>query len=187
MLAPQQGIYVNKQSEKTGNIFLVGPMGSGKSAVGRRLATDLRLDFHDSDDEIEIRTGVDIALIFDKEGENGFRRRETAVIEELTGLQGIVLATGGGTPVKQENRNRLSRRGTVVYLYTSVAEQLRRTAKSTHRPLLQCDDPGAVLEQLMQERDPLYREIADLIIATDGRQVGSVVGEVRQLLAQEDE
>ena len=89
--------------------------------------------------------------------------------------------------MKQENRNRLSRRGTVVYLYTSVAEQLRRTAKSTHRPLLQCDDPGAVLEQLMQARDPLYREIADLIIATDGRQVSSVVGEVRQLLAQQDE
>jgi len=177
----------NPANNNKGNIFLVGPMGSGKSAVGRRLAADLRLDFHDSDDEIEQHTGADIALIFDKEGEEGFRRREMAMIQELTELDGIVLATGGGAPVKQENRECLSARGTVVYLYTGIAEQLRRTAKSTHRPLLQCDDPGMVLEKLMQERDPLYREIADLIIDTDGRQVASVVGEVRQVLAQKDE
>jgi shikimate kinase len=160
MLASLQEKYVNKQAENTGNIFLVGPMGSGKSAVGRRLATDLRLDFHDSDEEIGVRTGVDISLIFDKEGE--------------------------GTPVNRHNREQLVNRGTVVYLYTSVGEQLRRTAKSTHRPLLQCDDPGAVLEQLMQERDPLYREIADLTIETDGRQVASVAREIRQLLTPEN-
>lgn len=186
MLASLQEKYVNKQAENTGNIFLVGPMGSGKSAVGRRLATDLRLDFHDSDEEIEVRTGVDISLIFDKEGEDGFRSRETAMIDELTELEGIVLATGGGTPVNRHNREQLVNRGTVVYLYTSVGEQLRRTAKSTHRPLLQCDDPGAVLEQLMQERDPLYREIADLTIETDGRQVASVAREIRQLLTPEN-
>ena len=162
------------------NIFLVGPMGSGKSAVGRRVATELQLDFHDSDDEIEIRTGVDIPYIFEREGEAGFRKRETAMLEELTGLQNIVLATGGGAPGSAENRRLLAEHGTVVYLYTTVPEQLRRTRKSTHRPLLQVDDPGKVLEELMEQRDPLYREIADIVIETDGRRVPGVAREVRE-------
>lgn len=167
------------------NIYLVGPMGSGKSAVGRRLAVELQLEFHDSDNEIEARTGVDIALIFDKEGEAGFRRREAAMIEDLTELDGVVLATGGGSPVLDKNRERLAARGTVVYLYTTVPEQLRRTARSTHRPLLQCDDPTGVLEKLMEQRDPLYREIADLVVETDGRRVGSVVQEICDRLQTE--
>lgn len=162
------------------NIFLVGPMGSGKSAVGRRLASDMKLEFHDSDEEIEKRTGVDIPFIFDKEGEKGFRRRETTVLDELTRLDNIVLATGGGAPGKKRNRRLLAKRGTVVYLYTTVPEQLRRTRKSTHRPLLQVDDPAAVLADLMEQRDPLYREIADIIIETDGRRVPGVAREVRQ-------
>lgn len=170
-------------SAKHDNVFLIGPMGSGKSAVGRRLAADLELEFHDSDDEIETRTGVDIPFIFDKEGEAGFRRREVAMIDELTAMQGIVLATGGGVPVNDDSRRLLAERGTVVYLYTSVPEQLRRTRKSTHRPLLQCDDPATVLEELMAERDPLYREIADIVIETDGRRVPGVAREVRQRLA----
>ena len=150
------------------NIFLIGPMGSGKSAVGRRLARDLGMSFHDSDDEIEARTGVDIAYIFEKEGEAGFRKREVAVIADLTALNGIVLATGGGAAQDPENRKRLAAHGTVVYLYTSVAEQQRRTHKSRDRPLLNEGDPGEVLERLMQLRDPQYREIADLTVDTDG-------------------
>jgi len=172
-----------RMSDGRDNVFLVGPMGSGKSAVGRRLATDLKLEFHDSDEEIEARTGVDIPFIFDKEGEEGFRRREVAMIDELTAMNGIVLATGGGVPVDTDSRRLLAERGTVVYLYTSVPEQLRRTRKSTQRPLLQCDDPAAVLEQLMAERDPLYREIADIVIETDGRRVPGVAREVRQRLS----
>ncbi len=171
--------------ENSSNIYLIGPMGSGKSAVGRRLAAELQLDFYDSDEEIEARTGVDIPLIFDKEGEEGFRRREAAVIAELASLNGILLATGGGSPTSPETRARLASSGTVVYLYTTVPEQLRRTGKSSHRPLLQCDDPATVLEALMQERDPLYREIADHVIKTDGRRVTSVVKEIKQRLLED--
>jgi shikimate kinase len=165
-----------------GNIFLIGPMGSGKSAVGRRLAADLDREFHDSDDEIESRTGVDIPFIFDKEGEAGFRRRERTVIRDLTALDNIVLATGGGAPVDPRSRRRLADHGTVVYLYTTVPEQLRRTARSNQRPLLRSGDRAAVLEELMTARDPLYREIADIVIATDGRRVTSVVRELKDRL-----
>jgi shikimate kinase len=159
-------------------------MGSGKSAVGRRLAAELGLEFHDSDEKIEASTGVDIPFIFDKEGEPGFRKREALILAELAGLQNIVLATGGGAPVDPANRALLAGHGRVVYLYTSVAEQLRRTAKSRHRPLLHVDDPGAVLEKLMAERDPLYREIADIVVATDGRHVNTVTREVKARLAE---
>lgn len=164
------------------NIFLIGPMGSGKSAVGRRLAKDLGLEFHDSDDEIKTRTGVDIPFIFEKEGEEGFRKRESVVIEELTALNGIVLATGGGAAQDSANRALLAARGTVVYLYTSVAEQVRRTRKSRDRPLLYEGEPVEVLEQLMQVRDPQYREIADITMDTDGRQVHSVARELKKHL-----
>ncbi len=160
------------------NVFLVGPMGSGKSAVGRRLAEELQREFLDSDEEIENRTGVDIAYIFDKEGEEGFRRRERSVIDELSARDGVVLATGGGAPVSPVNRKRLAARGTVVYLYTTVPEQLRRTQKSSHRPLLKVDDPATVLADLMAVRDPVYREIADIIVETDGRRVTGVAREV---------
>ena len=156
------------------NIFLIGPMGSGKSAVGRHLARALELDFLDSDEEIEARTGVDIPYIFEKEGEEGFRRRETALIAELTGLENIVLATGGGAAMDPENRKHLAKHGTVVYLYTSVPEQLSRTRKSRQRPLLNNGDPETVLQELMTKRDPQYREIADLIVETDGCQVAAV-------------
>jgi shikimate kinase len=160
------------------NIYLIGPMGSGKSAVGRRLATLLGLAFHDNDDEIEVRTGVDIPLIFEKEGEPGFRKRESAMLAELVKEQGLVLATGGGTPVSAVNRALLAQSGTVIYLYTTVPEQLRRTSKTRHRPLLQVDDPGSVLERLMQERDPLYRELADIVVETDGRHVNTVAKKI---------
>jgi shikimate kinase len=167
---------------KHSSIFLIGPMGSGKSAVGRRLAGELGLEFVDSDDEIEARTGVDIPYIFEKEGEAGFRRREVAIIEELVQQGGIVLATGGGVPQTAENRALLAAHGTVVYLYTSVAEQLRRTGKSRNRPLLNAGDRLTVLTELLERRDPLYREIADIVVETDGRQVPAVTRELLSML-----
>lgn len=148
-------------------VFLVGPMGAGKSTIGRFLAEALNLNFVDSDSEIEARTGADIPWIFDVEGEAGFRQRESQVIEEMTGWEGIVLATGGGAILAPENRAVLSSRGVVAYLYTSVDEQVRRTRRDRKRPLLQGVDPEKTLRELMQVRDPLYREIADIIVDTD--------------------
>jgi len=160
------------------NIFLVGPMGAGKSAVGRHLARTLHLNFVDSDDEVESRTGVDIAFIFEKEGEPGFRKRESAAVDDLTKMPGIVLATGGGAVIDPDNRSHLGGRGFVVYLYTTVDQQVARTQKGRERPLLETDDPRGTLEALLQERDPLYREIADLVVETDGRKVHSVASEI---------
>jgi shikimate kinase len=160
------------------NIFLVGPMGAGKSAVGRQLARALRLSFVDSDDEIESRTGVDVPFIFEKEGEEGFRKREAAAIDDLTQMDGIVLATGGGAVMRKENRNHLGARGFVVYLYTSVDQQLLRTARGRERPLLERGDRRKILTDLLAVRDPLYREIADLVVDTDRRKVRSVTDEI---------
>lgn len=164
------------------NIFLIGPMGAGKSAVGRQLAKMLRRDFHDSDAEIEARTGVDISFIFEKEGEAGFRRREREVIESLTALDGIVLATGGGAVLDPGNRKKLASRGLVVYLDASVEQQLERTRSSTHRPLLDAPDPAERLAALMRERGPLYHELAALVVSTDGRMVREVAQEIRRNL-----
>ncbi|WP_341709087.1 shikimate kinase AroK [Halopseudomonas sp.] len=151
------------------NVFLIGPMGAGKSTIGRLLAKELKYPFKDSDREIEQRTGADIPWIFDVEGEEGFRQREEAMIAELVHEDGIVLATGGGVVMRPANREALKSGGLVVYLRTSVEQQLQRTAKDRQRPLLQTADPEAVLRDLMAKRDPLYREIADLIIETDQR------------------
>ena len=160
------------------NLFLIGPMGSGKSAVGRQLARLLHLDFIDSDDEIESRTGVDIAFIFEKEGEAGFRKREAAVIDELSLRTGVVLATGGGAVIEPANRSVLGARGYVVYLRTSVDQQVARTRKGRERPLLENTDPRETLERLMVEREPMYLEIADLVVDTDGRKVRDVAKEI---------
>lgn len=164
------------------NIFLVGPMGAGKSAVGRQLARMLKLVFYDSDAEIEARTGVDIPFIFEKEGEQGFRRREREVIAALVALDGIVLATGGGAVLDPENRAVLASRGLVVYLDASVDQQLERTRLSSHRPLLETPDPAGRLAMLMQERGPMYRQIATLTVGTDGRTVRDVAQEIRRTL-----
>ena len=157
-------------------------MGAGKSAVGRQLARQLHLEFVDSDEEVEMRTGVDIPFIFEKEGEAGFRKREATVIDDLSQREGIVLATGGGAIMDPQNRNNLGARGLVVYLHTSVDQQLSRTRKGRDRPLLDKDDPRAVLETLMAAREPLYREIADLTVDTDGRKVRAVVNEIIERL-----
>jgi shikimate kinase len=166
------------------NIFLIGPMGSGKTAVGKALAKALDLQFVDSDAEIERRTGVDIAFIFEKEGEAGFRQRERDVIADLTLREGIVLATGGGAIIERENRRNLAERGCVVYLETSVAQQLERTRHGKHRPLLVTEDPRAKLEGLLRVREPLYREIADIAVRTDGRRVQLLADEVIRLLEE---
>jgi shikimate kinase len=173
MIGPMQGAR---------NIFLIGPMGSGKSAVGRQLARMLRFSFHDSDADIEAKTGVDIAYIFDKEGEAGFRLREKESIERLTALDGVVLATGGGAVIDADNRRVLAERGTVVYLETSVDQQLERTRHGRHRPLLNDTDPQEKLKELMQRRAALYKEIADLTVSTNGRRVQIVAEEIYQAL-----
>lgn len=168
--------------DKCTNIVLVGPMGSGKSAVGKQLARDLGLDFVDSDAEIEARTGVDISYIFEKEGEAGFRVRECEMIAELAKRQAIVLATGGGAILDPENRRLLSECGIVVYLQTTIAQQLERTRHTRHRPLLLDRDPETVLTELMEIRAPLYEEVADVTVKTGGRRVGAVVSEIRKAL-----
>jgi len=160
------------------NLFLIGPMGAGKSAVGRHLARLLHMDFVDSDDEVEARTGVDIAFIFEKEGEEGFRKREVKVIDELSQREGVVLATGGGVVMDDGSRSKLGARGYVVYLQTSVDQQLQRTQRGRERPMLANGDREKVLSDLMEARDPLYREIADLVVDTDGRRVQKVAKEI---------
>jgi shikimate kinase len=153
-------------------------MGAGKSAVGRYLARTLHLTFVDSDDEIESRTGVDIPFIFEKEGEEGFRKREAVVIDDLSKMDGVVLATGGGAVIDADSRSRLGGRGFVVYLYTTVDQQVQRTKKGRERPLLENADPRERLEELLLKRDPMYREIADIVVETDGRKVKSVADEI---------
>jgi shikimate kinase len=164
------------------NIFLIGPMGSGKTAVGRHLARLFHFTFHDSDADIEAKTGVDIAFIFEKEGEAGFRIRERESIDRLTRLTSIVLATGGGAVIDPANRKALAERGAVVYLATSVNQQIERTRHGRHRPLLQDTDPEQRLQELMSRRAMLYAEIADLTITTDGRRVQLVAEEIHREL-----
>ena len=161
-----------------GNVFLVGPMGAGKTTIGRQLARQLKRTFVDSDREVEQRTGVGIPLIFELEGESGFRARERGVIDELTQQVDIVLATGGGAILDPDNRKHLATRGTVVYLQTSPAQTLARTGRDKNRPLLQTEDPQRRLEELLAIRDPLYREIASLIVPTDGRTARDVVNQI---------
>ena len=160
------------------NYFLVGPMGAGKTAVGRHLSRLLHRDFYDSDEELESRTGVDIPFIFEKEGENGFRQREQKIIKELSEQKNIVLATGGGAILNEQNRIFLGSRGTVIYLYASVDKQVERTKKGKERALLTNKDSRKVLEELMEVRNPLYKSIADITINTDGRKIKSVAQEI---------
>ena len=168
--------------KKPQNVFLIGPMGAGKSAVGRQLARLLHLSFMDSDDEIEARTGVDIPFIFEKEGEEGFRNREAKVIDDLSKIDGLVLATGGGAVVSAQNRSNLGARGFVVYLHTTVEQQLARTQKGRQRPLLESGDRRQILDELMEQRDAMYRDVADLIVETDGRKVKAVANEILERL-----
>tara|TARA_R110001592_G_scaffold306032_1_gene578905 strand:+ start:145 stop:660 length:516 start_codon:yes stop_codon:yes gene_type:complete len=166
------------------NIFLIGPMGAGKSTIGRHLADELHLEFYDSEQEIEKRTGADIAWIFDLEGEEGFRAREETVINDLTDKQGIVLATGGGSVVSKAVRNRLSARGIVVYLQTTIDKQVARTQRDKRRPLLQKDDPETVLRRLAEERNPMYEDAADYIVDTDEQSARAVANQIIEKINQ---
>lgn len=167
------------------NLYLVGMMGAGKTTVGKLLARRLKRRFIDADQEVERRCGVRISVIFDVEGEPGFRSREAQVISELTALDGIVLATGGGVVLAQENRRLLTARGTVVYLHACPADLYRRVRHDRNRPLLATPDPRARLEELYVQRDPLYREVADLVIDTGTQSVQVLAGELLQKLGEQ--
>jgi shikimate kinase len=166
------------------NIFLVGLMGAGKTSVGKVLARRLGKTFFDCDQEIERATGVGVPVIFEIEGEEGFRQRESRMLAELTGGQDIVLATGGGAILSEENRGLLSRNGIVVYLRATPHDLWQRTRHDRNRPLLQTPDPLAKLTELHTERDPLYREIADVIVDTGHQSVSSLVHRLEQKLAR---
>jgi shikimate kinase len=173
-----------QQTGFAGNIFLIGMMGAGKTSVGRLLAKRFQKAFYDSDHVIENRTGVKVPVIFEIEGEAGFRARETAAIDELTGLKNIVLATGGGAILSKHNRGNLKNRGTVVYLRASVRDLLNRTRHDRNRPLLQTADPRARLNELYELRDPLYQETAHIIIDTGSQSLFSLVNRLQQLLIE---
>lgn len=160
-------------------VVLVGPMGAGKSTIGRMLAKELGYRFLDSDRIIEERCGANIPWIFDVEGEDGFRQRETAMLDELSESRGTVLATGGGAVMRRENHPLLRKNAVVVYLRTSIEQQVERTRKDRNRPLLQNDDPEGVLRRLFAVRDPLYTELADIVMFTDRKSPRLVV---RQLV-----
>jgi shikimate kinase len=167
------------------NVFLIGPMGAGKSTIGRQLARDLNYQFYDSDQVIAERAGADIGWIFDLEGEAGFQIREEKVIAELTQLDNIVLATGGGVIVSSENRAHLGGRGVVVYLKTSIDQQYERTRNDTKRPQLQTPDLRATLDELWDERAVLYEELADVSFETDGLTVRAVATDILKYLLEQ--
>ena len=165
------------------NIFLVGPMGAGKSTVGRQLAKSLDKQFLDCDRELEERTGASISLIFELEGEEGFRRRERDMLDELTSRSGIVLATGGGAVLDSDNRTRLRSRGFAIYLDAPLDLLAERTSRDRGRPLLDTPDPRATLGRILHERDPLYRQVADLVVKTNQGTAKYVVREIVKHLA----
>lgn len=167
------------------NIFLIGPMGSGKTTIGRQLATRLDRKFYDSDREIEKSTGVDVALIFEIEGEEGFRLRETKMINELAKKQKSVIATGGGSVLSEENRACIKQNGKVIYLKSSQEKIFERTFRDKKRPLLETEDRMATIKELLEKRGPLYEEIADLIICTDHRPINQIINKISQKLSKE--
>jgi len=164
------------------NVYLIGPMGVGKSTIGKALARHLAMDFVDSDHEIEDRTGATISLIFDIEGEEGFRAREVSMIGELVQRSNIVLATGGGSVMDEDNRRALRKNGVVIYLSASVSTQVKRVRNNRNRPLLEKGDPETVLRSLWEERDPVYRQEADHVFPTDDRSPASVARDIAKEL-----
>ena len=164
------------------NIFIVGPMGSGKSTVGKIISSELFLTFLDTDEEIETRTGASIDWIFDLEGEEGFRKRESKILDEMVKKNSIVLSTGGGIILSEHNRELLSSRGSVFYLETPIEIQLERTSKDKDRPLLKEGDPGKILKTLHQERQALYENVADHIVKTENKSSQEVASEIIKLI-----
>jgi shikimate kinase len=174
---------------RSNNIFLIGPMGAGKSTIGRHLAELLNKEFQDTDHEIEKRTGASIPLIFEIEGENGFRHRESSVLDDLTNRSNLVLATGGGVVLSADNRRTLHNRGVVVYLHAPLETLLQRTRRDRHRPLLQTTDRRRTMEEILKAREPIYRQAADMVIETAHRSPASVAREIARKLkaVQSDE
>lgn len=168
------------------NVFLIGPMGVGKTTIGKMLAKELGLQFIDTDEEVERRAGANIAWIFDVEGEEGFRTRETNVLDDLTQRSKVLLATGGGSILKLENRRFIGSRGVVVSLETTVEMQIKRTEKDKKRPLLQQGDPREILTRLKAERDPIYQELADIRITLGDSNSRKVVNSIIRKLEQEN-
>ena len=160
------------------NIFIVGPMGSGKSTVGKLISDELFFNFFDTDGEIETRTGASIDWIFDLEGEEGFRKRESEMLEEMVKKNSIVLSTGGGIVLSKINRELLSSRGTVFYLSTPISTQVERTSKDKDRPLLKNGDPSHILTKLHEERKDLYKNVSDHIIDTENKSSQEVAAEI---------
>ena len=169
-------------TNQKGNIILIGPMGSGKTSTGRMLAKEMGYAFADTDEEVTKRTGVSIAYIFDVEGEEGFRKRECLALKECLNDNNTILSTGGGIVLSKENRDLLQDRGTVVYLQTSIRFQVKRTASTNNRPLLQNKDPEETLEKLMLTRAPLYEEIADITIMTDNKSLQEMSKEIQRAI-----
>ncbi len=171
--------------KKLNNVVLVGPMGSGKTTIGRRIAEILKVDFYDADHEIIDKTGVSIDHIFDVEGEEGFRKRESKVLKELCNRSNIVLATGGGAVILEENRSVIKKTQSVIYLLSSVDQILRRTAKSKTRPILEnSTNRRQTISNIIDSRDPLYRDVATIIINTNGKKLNEVISEILTHLPQ---
>ena len=171
--------------DKVANIVLVGPMGSGKTSVGRRLACVLKRDFFDSDFEIVARTGVAIDHIFDVEGEEGFRNRETSMLSDLCEISNIVIATGGGIVIKPENRELLKRNSFVVYLSSSVEQLVARTARSKSRPLLErSTNREQTIKDILEAREPFYQEVADVVIDTTGKKLYAIINEITKSISK---
>tara|TARA_X000000368_G_scaffold132064_1_gene103664 strand:+ start:2953 stop:3456 length:504 start_codon:yes stop_codon:yes gene_type:complete len=164
------------------NIFIVGPMGSGKSTVGKIISDELFLNFFDTDEEIEVRTGASIDWIFDLEGEEGFRKRESGILKEMVQKNSVVLSTGGGIILSEDNRELLSSRGTVFYLATPISVQIERTAKDKDRPLLKNGDPGQILKELHEKRKHLYESVSDHIVETEDKSSQEVASEIISLV-----
>ena len=175
---------MDNKKTNTDNIFLVGLMGAGKSTIGRQLARELGRQFRDSDSEIEKRTGVSIDVIFDIEGEQGFRRRETAMLRELVEKRGIVLATGGGAVLAAENRELLKDNGLVIYLRATAEHLARRVRLDRRRPLLQSGDKLSKIRELLTQREPVYQQLADIVIETNSSSVPRVVREIGRKVKQ---
>ena len=166
------------------NIFLIGLMGAGKSTIGKRLARELGKDFRDSDSEIEKRTGVSIDVIFDIEGEQGFRRRETDMLKELVEKRGLVLATGGGAILASENQRLLRDNGLIIYLRASAEDLAGRVRLDRRRPLLQSGDKLAKIRELLTQREPIYQQLADMVIETNNRSIPRVVRQISRMVKQ---
>jgi len=177
-------IKIVKISSKPKNIFLVGPMGVGKTTIGKLLASTLKMTFKDSDREIEEHTGASISLIFELEGESGFRKREKAMIQTLTQQTGLILSTGGGVVLNEDNRNNLKKYGYVVYLYASIRHLLERTMHGHTRPLLEKGDPKTCLEKMMTERHHLYKSVANITVDTGNRTARQVLRYIVKILRQ---